>query len=160
MALDERAFFNEKPEQRTGRYTCPRCKRTGDYQMRWVRRTRKDRPPGNADETDRAKFAKLRNHLIRVDDELTCKTCGKRFEIPSMHSLVFVDDLVGLPTMDDEDDDEAGPPSTELRAGGARDSGLEASTAPAPSATAPAADTPGTPAPRQRKGYAPPKVWR
>ncbi len=142
MALDERAFFNEKPEQRTGRYTCPRCKRAGDYQLRWVRRTRKDRPPGNADETDRAKFAKLRNHLIRVDDELTCKTCGKRFEIPSMHSLVFVDDLVGLPKDDDLDEDE------------------QVSTPPAPSASAPAADTPSTPAPRQRKGYAPPKVWR
>ena len=148
MALDERAFFNEKPEQRTGRYTCPRCKRTGDYQLRWVRRTRKDRPPGNADETDRAKFAKLRNHLIRVDDELTCKTCGKRFEIPSMHSLVFVDDLVGLPKMDDEDEDDAPVPDH------------TANTAPAPSSTAPAAGTPSTPAPRQRKGYAPPKVWR
>jgi hypothetical protein len=153
MALDERAFFNEKPEQRSGRYTCPRCKRVNDYQMRWVRRTRKDRPPGNADETDRAKFAKLRDHLIRVDDELTCKTCGKRFEIPSMHSLVFVDQIEGLPVMDDED--------TEQEAGlGARDSGPRANTAPAPSATAPAAGTPGTPAPRQRKGYAPPKVWR
>lgn len=148
MALDERAFFTEKPEQRTGRYGCPRCKRTNDYQLRWVRRTRKDRPPANADETDRAKFAKLRNHLIRVDDELTCKTCGKRFEIPSMHSLVFVDDLVGLPK--DEDDDEAAP--------GARVSG--ANTAPAPGASAPAAGTPSTPAPRQRKGYAPPKAWR
>ena len=154
MALDERAFFNEKPEQRNGRYTCPRCKRTGDYQLRWVRRTRKDRPPGNADETDRAKFAKLRNHLIRVDDELTCKTCGKRFEIPSMHSLVFVDDLVGLPKIDDEDDEPEQPGL------GARGRGTSASTDPAPSATAPAAGTPGTPAPRQRKGYAPPKVWR
>ena len=152
MALDERAFFNEKPEQRSGKYTCPRCKRTGDYQLRWVRRTRKDRPPGNADETDRAKFAKLRNHLIRVDDELTCKTCGKRFEIPSMHSLVFVDDLVGLPVMDDEDDDEVGL--------GTRDSGPGANTPTAPSATAPAAGTPSTPVPRQRKGYAPPKAWR
>jgi uncharacterized protein YbaR (Trm112 family) len=148
MALDERAFFNEKPEQRNGRYTCPRCKRTSEYQLRWVRRTRKDRPPGNADETDRAKFAKLRNHLIRVDDELTCKTCGKRFEIPSMHSLVFVDDLVGLPKMDDEDLDDAPAPET------------TANTPPAPAATAPASGTPSTPAPRQRKGYAPPKVWR
>lgn len=160
MALDERAFFNEKPEQRSGRYTCPRCKRTNDYQMRWVRRTRKDRPPGNADETDRAKFAKLRNHLIRVDDELTCKTCGKRFEIPSMHSLVFVDELVGLPKDDEDDEQEAGLPSAELGAGGARDAGSAASTPQAPSATAPAAGTLGTPAPRQRKGYAPPKVWR
>ena len=107
MALDERAFFTERPEQRSGRYTCPRCRRTNDYQLRWVRRTKKDRPPANADESDRAKFAKLRDHLIRVDDELTCKTCGKRFEIPSMHSLVFVDQLEGLPKVDDEDD-EAG----------------------------------------------------
>ncbi len=150
MALDERAFFNERPEQRNGRYACPRCKRTNDYQMRWVRRTRKDRVPPNADETDRAKFLKLRDHLIRVDDELTCKTCGKRFEIPSMHSLVFVDQLDGLPKVDDEDDEQ--PP--------ARGSGPGASTAPAPSASAPAGNTPSTPAPRQRKGYAPPKAWR
>lgn len=144
MALDERAFFNERPEQRNGRYSCPRCKRTNDYQMRWVRRTRKDRVPANADETDRAKFLKLRDHLIRVDDELTCKTCGKRFEIPSMHSLVFVDQLDGLPKVDD-DEDESAP---------------RVSTAPAPSASAPAGSTPSTPAPRQRKGYAPPKAWR
>jgi DNA-directed RNA polymerase subunit RPC12/RpoP len=144
MALDERAFFNERPEQRNGRYSCPRCKRTNDYQMRWMRRTRKDRVPPNADETDRAKFLKLRDHLIRVDDELTCKTCGKRFEIPSMHSLVFVDQIEGLPKVDDEEDEPVAPPST----------------APAPSASAPAGSTPNTPAPRQRKGYAPPKAWR
>jgi DNA-directed RNA polymerase subunit RPC12/RpoP len=144
MALDERAFFNERPEQRNGRYACPRCKRTNDYQMRWMRRTRKDRVPPNADETDRAKFLKLRDHLIRVDDELTCKTCGKRFEIPSMHSLVFVDQLDGLPKIDDEDDEPA----------------PRANTPQAPSASAPAGSTPSTPAPRQRKGYAPPKAWR
>ena len=149
MALDERAFFNERPEQRSGRYTCPRCKRTNDYQMRWMRRTKKDRVPGNADEQDRAKFQKLRDHLIRVDDELTCKTCGKRFEIPSMHSLVFVDQLDGLPKVDDEEDDAPQPAARPA-----------ASTAPAPGATAPAGNTPSTPAPRQRKGYAPPKAWR
>lgn len=152
MALDERAFFNERPEQRAGRYTCPRCRRTNDYQLRWVRRTKKDRPPGNADESDRAKFAKLRDHLIRVDDELTCKTCGKRFEIPSMHSLVFVDQLDGLPK--DEDDDEP-MPGNQAPAPGAR-----ANTGPAPGASAPAGNTAGTPAPRQRRGYAPPKAWR
>ena len=62
-----------------------------------------------------------------------------------MHSLVFVDQIDGLPKMDDEDDEPAGS---------------RLSTAPAPSASGPAAGTPGTPAPRQRKGYAPPKVWR
>jgi hypothetical protein len=144
MALDERAFFTERPEQRTGRYACPRCRRTNDYQLRWVRRTKKDRLPANADERDRAKYAKLRDHLIRVDDELTCKTCGKRFEIPSMHSLVFVDQVEGLPKVDDEDDGAAS----------------RVSTAPAPAATAPGGSTPHTPGPRRRQGYAPPKAWR
>lgn len=97
MAFDERALFNEKPETRPGRYQCPKCRRTGDYSIRWVRRSKKDRLPSGADESDRAKFAKLRDHLLRLDEEITCKACGKRFEIPSQHSLVFVDQLVGLP---------------------------------------------------------------
>jgi hypothetical protein len=101
MAFDERAFFNERPESRPGRYQCPKCRRTGDYSIRWVRRAKKDRLPPGADEADRAKFAKLRDYLLRLDDEVTCKTCGKKFEIPSQHSLMFVDQLAGLPNEDD-----------------------------------------------------------
>ena len=101
MALDERAFFSDKPETRQGRYQCPKCRRTGDYGIRWVRRSKKDRPPAGADETDRAKFAKLRDYLLRLDDEVTCKTCGKKFEIPSQQSLLFVDQLAGLPNEED-----------------------------------------------------------
>ena len=97
MALDERAFFTERPESRTGRYQCPKCRRTGEYAVRWVKRVKKDRLPPGADDADRQKFAKVRDHLLRLDDEVTCKTCGKRFEIPSQHSLVFVDQLAGLP---------------------------------------------------------------
>jgi transcription elongation factor Elf1 len=95
VALDERAFFSEKPETRPGRFQCPKCRRTNDYSIRWVRRVKKDRLPPGADDQDRAKFAKLRDYLLRVDDEVTCKTCGKRFEIPSQHSLMFVDQLEG-----------------------------------------------------------------
>jgi len=97
MALDERAFFTEKPETRPGRFQCPKCRRTGEYSVRWVRRAKKDRLPNGATEEDRAKYAKLRDYLLRLDDEVTCKTCGKKFEIPSMHSLVFTDQLAGLP---------------------------------------------------------------
>lgn len=97
MAIDERAFFSEKSENRPGRYQCPKCRRTNEYSIRWVRRSKKDRPPAGADERDRAKFAKLRDYLLRLDDEVTCKTCGKKFEIPSQHSLLFVDQLAGLP---------------------------------------------------------------
>jgi hypothetical protein len=97
MALDERAFFNDKPESRQGRFQCPKCRRTSDYSIRWVRRSKKDRLPSGADDADRAKFAKLRDYLLRLDDEVTCKTCGKKFEIPSQQSLLFVDQLAGLP---------------------------------------------------------------
>src|SRR6185295_20323886 len=83
------------------RYQCPKCRRSADYSVRWVRRTRKERLPPGASEEDRAKFAKLRDYLLRVDDEVTCKTCGKKFEIPSQHSLVFTDQMAGLPNDDD-----------------------------------------------------------
>ena len=49
MSLDERAFFNERPESRRAKYQCPRCRRTNEYSVRWVRRSKKDRLPGGAD---------------------------------------------------------------------------------------------------------------
>ena len=104
MAFDEKAVFQEKPETRPAKYACPKCKRTNEYAIRWMRRTkRKDRQPQDAG--DRAKFDKLRDHLLRLDDEVTCKTCGKKFEVPSLHSLLFLDQLEGLPK--DEDPDAA-----------------------------------------------------
>src|SRR5512145_1292108 len=99
--MDERAFFSERQETRPARYQCPKCRRTADYSIRWVRRLKKDRPPAGADESERAKFAKMRDYLLRLDEDVTCKACGKKFEIPSQHSLMFVDQLGGLPN-DDE----------------------------------------------------------
>ena len=105
MAFDEKAYFQEKPENRPAKLPCPRCKRVNEYSLRWMRRTkRKDRPPQGE---DRAKFEKLRDHLLRLDDEVTCKTCGKKFEIPSLHSLMFVDQLEGLPKDEEADVAEA-----------------------------------------------------
>jgi hypothetical protein len=90
MALDERDFFNNRNEMRTDTLTCPKCRRAGEYQMRWVVRTKKDRLPPGADERDRALYGKLRDYMIRVDDTVQCKTCGRRFDIPSQHSMVFL----------------------------------------------------------------------
>jgi hypothetical protein len=90
MALAEREFFNSRDEMRTDRLTCPRCRRVNEYRMRWVVYTRKDRLPPGADARDRALFAKLRDYMIRFDDSVTCKTCGKKFDIPSQHSMVFL----------------------------------------------------------------------
>ena len=90
MALDERDFFNNRNETRTDTLTCPACKGANEYQMRWVVRTKKDRMPPGGDERDRALFGKLRDYMIRVDDSVTCKACGKRFDIPSQHSMLFL----------------------------------------------------------------------
>jgi hypothetical protein len=44
-----------------------------------------------------------------MDDDVTCKTCQKRFEIPSHQSMVFVDSLSGKgqgPANPADDDDD------------------------------------------------------
>ena len=71
-----------------------------------MRRTRRDRLPASADARDRALYAKLRDYLIRMDDDVTCKTCGKRFEIPSHQSMVFLDEQRASASRGSRDDDD------------------------------------------------------
>ena len=69
--------------------------------IRWMRRTKKAQHPAAAPtQRDRAMFEKVKDHLVRVDDDVTCKTCGKRFEIPSHRALIFLEELEGLPQED------------------------------------------------------------
>jgi hypothetical protein len=90
--MDERDFFNSRNETRNDKLSCPRCKRVNEYQMRWVvtnpGRTafRPARMPAIARCTPICATT-----LIRVDDSVTCKTCGKKFDIPSQHSMVFIE---------------------------------------------------------------------
>ena len=49
MALNERDFFTEKPEMKPMSLACPQCRHRDDYQIKWVRRTKKDRIPSGAD---------------------------------------------------------------------------------------------------------------
>jgi hypothetical protein len=108
MALNERDFYRETAETKTASYTCPMCRRRGDYQIRWVRRVKKDRLPPGADERDRAQFDKMRNYLVRLDDAVSCSTCRRRFEIPSHQSLVFLHDGPSAAGPADPDDDNFG----------------------------------------------------
>lgn len=87
--LHERDFFHERAETKPATLSCPHCRHRDEYEVRWIRRTRKDRLPPGADERDRALFSKLRNYLVRIDDVVTCKRCRRRFEIPSHQSLAF-----------------------------------------------------------------------
>ncbi len=90
--MDERDFYTESLETKRVNYLCPKCRQTAEFEVRWMRRTRKKALPPGADERDRAKFAKARDYLVRVDDSLTCPNprCRRRFEIPSDQTVVFV----------------------------------------------------------------------
>src|ERR1043166_6040351 len=107
MALDERDFFTNRNETRTENLNCPRCRRQNEYQMRWGGRTRKDRLPPGADERDRALFAKLRDYMIRIDDSVVCKTCKTKFDIPSQHSMVFLQQGTAAGAAVNEADEDA-----------------------------------------------------
>lgn len=74
--------------------------------VRWMRRSKKKALPPGADARDRALFAKLRDYLIRMDDDVTCKACGKRFDIPSHQSMVFVGDQGSAGSQSDDPDDD------------------------------------------------------
>jgi len=59
------------------------CKQVADYQIRWIRRTKKPSLPGGANEEDRLRFKKASDYMIRLDDMVSCSKCRKRIEINS-----------------------------------------------------------------------------
>ena len=81
--MDERQFFTEKTESQPQSLSCPMCKQVADYQVRWIRRTKKPALPGGADADDRARFVKARDYMIRLDDQVSCSKCRRRIEISS-----------------------------------------------------------------------------
>ena len=91
--MEEREFFNETTELRKHTITCPKCGQPGEYQVSWVVRRKRAQLPRNADERDRARFAKARSYMLRKDDLMACKNmrCRKRFEISGVQSVVFTE---------------------------------------------------------------------
>jgi hypothetical protein len=89
--MEEKDFFNEKDELYPAQIQCTKCRSTEEYQIKWRRRIKKPSLPPRADERDRARFAKLRDYRIRLDDKIRCKNprCGKTIEITSLQSVVF-----------------------------------------------------------------------
>lgn len=88
--MNERDFFNEREERKSATFTCPHCRQRADYEVRWLRRTKKKEPPRGASEQDRLRFQKSRDYMVRVDDVLACRSCRKRFDIPNSQSVVFI----------------------------------------------------------------------
>jgi uncharacterized protein YbaR (Trm112 family) len=88
--LGEKDFFQEQNETKSANFSCPHCRQRADYEVRWIKRTKRKQLPPGANEQDRARFAKSRDYMVRVDDLLVCKSCRKRFEIPNSQSVVFI----------------------------------------------------------------------
>jgi hypothetical protein len=90
--MNERDFFNEQQEAKRATYSCPHCRERADYEVRWLRRTKKKDLPRGASEQDRARFRNSRDYMVRIDDILDCKNprCRRRFDIPNAQSVVFI----------------------------------------------------------------------
>jgi hypothetical protein len=91
--MDEREFFDERPEKKVATLNCPHCHQPGEYEIGWLVRTKKKSLSGRADERDRARFAKARSYMLRRDDMLVCKNmrCRKRFDISGVQSVAFLE---------------------------------------------------------------------
>jgi hypothetical protein len=56
-----------------------------------VREKRRELPRG-AGADDRARFAKARSYMVRLDEQLACRNprCRKRFDFPSHQTVVLL----------------------------------------------------------------------
>ena len=88
--MQERDFYLERQEAKPAQFTCPHCRQPGDYQVRWLVREKKKDPPRGLDADGRARFAKARSYMVRVDEQLACLRCRKRFDVPTQQSVVLL----------------------------------------------------------------------
>uniref|UniRef100_E6Q080 Uncharacterized protein n=1 Tax=mine drainage metagenome TaxID=410659 RepID=E6Q080_9ZZZZ len=91
--IEERDFFTETTEQRKHTLNCPHCGQPSEHMIQWVVRRKRAQLPRNADERDRARFAKAQPYMVRRDDQVACGNvrCRKRFEITALQSIAFLD---------------------------------------------------------------------
>ena len=90
--MQEKDIFNEKQEIKKASFACSFCGERNDYDVRWIKRTKKKNARRPRNEQERMQFDKSRDYMVRVDDVLMCKNnrCRRRFEIPSAQSIVFI----------------------------------------------------------------------
>lgn len=104
--MDERAFYRESTATRPIELNCPHCRTTETYELRWVVRRKKDHLPPNADERDRARFAKAQSYMVLMDEKVACKNlrCRKRFDVSGIKTMAF---------LSTEQEAAMGPPATQ-----------------------------------------------
>ncbi|MCU1292438.1 MAG: hypothetical protein JWP08_1288 [Bryobacterales bacterium] len=92
--MDERAFYKESQVTKQSPLNCPFCKTSNTYDLRWLLRRKVDKLPRQADERDRAKFAKALSYMVLLDDKAACKNlrCRRTFEISGIRTTAFLTD--------------------------------------------------------------------
>ena len=88
--MDERAFYKESQTTKAAALNCPYCHHAETYELRWLVRRKVDRLPRQADERDRAKFAKAASYMVLLDDRTSCKRCRKSFDISGIKTTAFL----------------------------------------------------------------------
>lgn len=92
MALDERSFYRESQTSKPAQLNCPFCHTAETYQLRWLIRRKIDRLPRQADERDRARFAKAASYMVLLDDKTPCARCRRTFEVSGIKTTAFLTD--------------------------------------------------------------------
>lgn len=92
--MEERAFYKESQTTKPATLSCPFCRSSDSYNLRWLVRTKKDRLPSGADERDRERFRKSQSYMVLLDDKIACKNirCRKRFEISGIKTVAFLEE--------------------------------------------------------------------
>ncbi len=90
--MDERAFYRESQVTKPAMLNCPFCHSSQEYDLRWLVRRKLERLPRQADERDRAKFAKAASYMVLMDDKVACKNarCRRTFEISGIKTTAFL----------------------------------------------------------------------
>lgn len=92
--MDERAFYKESQTTKPSPLNCPFCRTLETYDLRWLLRRKVERLPRQADERDRAKFAKAASYMVLLDDKIACKNprCRRTFDISGIKTTAFLTD--------------------------------------------------------------------
>ena len=90
--MEEHEFFTQSETSKPAVLSCPFCKQSAEYKLKWIVRQKRDRLPGRADERDRARFQKAQSYMVLCDDRLMCQNprCRKRFEISGIKTMAFI----------------------------------------------------------------------
>ena len=95
--VDERQFFTEKPEQRPARIQCPRCRRTNDYSIKWLRRTEESPDPFRVPTSTTACSSASRKTIWTASTTTSSEDVRQPLEIPSHRRSSFWKNLRSSP---------------------------------------------------------------